>query len=235
MKPQLGAVSRSTVLTSCILNSSLPWVMACCCQALPRPKDSTAFQSVATLSAGVLPAVDAVIARGIGDTDRVALVGNSGGGFAVMGILTQTPRFRTAVASAGYSNATSLYGTFYGQYRYGDGGPPEKGLILRMLQMEKGFMGFQAPPWQEPDRYHRASPILQAGNVRTPLMLVHGYSDFVPVQQAEEVFTALSRQDLRRVFLRYLGEGHRISNRENVIDLWTRLREWLTETMGDRR
>ena len=202
--------------------------------SMPRPKNPLEFQALSSLTAGVLPALDAVIARGICDADRIALVGNSGGGFAVMGLLTHTTRFRTAVASAGYADATSLYGTFYGQYRNGDGGSPDKGQILRMLQMERGFMGFQAPPWQEPDRYRRASPILQAGNVRTPLMLVHGDLDFVPVQQAEEFFTALYRQDLRASFLRYYGEGHEISNRHNVIDLWARMRKWLVETMSDR-
>jgi dipeptidyl aminopeptidase/acylaminoacyl peptidase len=199
--------------------------------SMPRPKEPTAFQSVSSLTTGVLPAVDAIIARGIADPERIAVVGNSAGGFAVMGLVTQTTRFRSAIASAGYSDATSLYGTFYGQYRYGDGGPPERAQILRMLQLEKGFMGFQSPPWQAPDLYYRASPVLQAGKVRTPVMLVHGDLDFVPVQQAEEFFTSLYRQDLRSVFLRYQGEGHGISNRENVLDLWTRLRDWLHETM----
>src|SRR5579859_1525095 len=68
---------------------------------------------------GVLPAVDAVIARGIVDPDRVAVTGQSDGGFATLGLITQTNRFRSAIESAGFSDLVSLYGTFYGQYRYG--------------------------------------------------------------------------------------------------------------------
>jgi dipeptidyl aminopeptidase/acylaminoacyl peptidase len=109
-----------------------------------------------------------------------------------------------------------------------------RGRYCECCKWKEALWGFQAPPWQEPDRYRRASPILQAGNVRTPLMLVHGDLDFVAVQQAEEFFTALYRQDLRASFLRYYGEGHGISNRHNVIDLWARMRKWLVETMSDR-
>ena len=64
----------------------------------------------------------------------------------------------------------------------------------------------------------------------TPLMLVHGDLDFVPIQQSEEFFTALYRQDKRAVFVRYQGEWHTIANRPNVLDLWQRFSFWLAET-----
>jgi dipeptidyl aminopeptidase/acylaminoacyl peptidase len=33
------------------------------------------------------------------------------------------------------------------------------------------------------------------------------------------------------VFVRYQGEWHTISHRENVLDLWRRIADWLAETM----
>jgi len=66
--------------------------------------------------------------------------------------------------------------TFYGQYRYGDAGPPQKGQVLRMLQMEKGYDGLGAPPWVDADLYRAGSAVLSAGKVETPLMLIHGIS-----------------------------------------------------------
>jgi dipeptidyl aminopeptidase/acylaminoacyl peptidase len=177
---------------------------------------------------------DAVIARGIADPDRVAVAGQSDGGFATLGLITETNRFRSAIESAGFSDLVSLYGTFYGQYRYGDAGPPEKGQVLRMLQMEKGYGGLGSPPWVDADLYRAGSAVLSADKVETPLMLIHGDLDFIPIQQDEEFFTALLRQDKRAEFVRYEGEWHTISNRTNVLDLWKRVTDWLGETMAPR-
>jgi dipeptidyl aminopeptidase/acylaminoacyl peptidase len=107
--------------------------------------------------------------------------------------------------------------------------------VLRMLQAEQGAMGMGGPPWAQADRYRADSPILRADKVRTPLMLVHGDLDFVPIQQAEEFFTALYRQDKRVLFVRYQGEPHSFSSRANVVDLWHRIDAWLAETMAPRK
>lgn len=73
--------------------------------------------------------------------------------------------------------------------------------------------------------------MLSSDKVKTPVMLIHGDLDFIPIQQAEEFFTALLRQDKRAQFVRYKGEWHTISNRANVLDLWTRVAAWLSTTM----
>lgn len=151
-----------------------------------------------------------------------------------MGLIAQTNRFRAAVASAAYSNLASLYGTFYGEYRHGDGGNPQRAQVLRMLQFERGYYGADAPPWEQPERYRTNSPIWRVADVQTPLMLVHGEMDFIPIQQAEEFFTALYRRDKRVSLVRYGGEGHTIADRTNVLDLWRRLAAWLEETMPAR-
>jgi dipeptidyl aminopeptidase/acylaminoacyl peptidase len=62
-----------------------------------------------------------------------------------------------------------------------------------------------------------------------------GDMDFVPVQQAEEFFTALYRQDKHARLVRYHGEWHTITNRANVLDMWKRMADWLLETMAPRR
>lgn len=199
--------------------------------SMPETKASSDSHALEPLLNGVIPALDAAIAHGAADPDRIAVLGQSDGGFAVLGLITQTKRFRSAIASAGFSNFASLYGTFYGQYRYGDSGRPEAAQILRMLQMEKGSMGMGGPPWQHSDRYRENSSIHRANKVETPLLLIHGELDFIPIQQAEEFFTALYRQDKRVTLLRYAGEGHTISDRANVLDMWQRIERWLAETM----
>jgi dipeptidyl aminopeptidase/acylaminoacyl peptidase len=63
-------------------------------------------------------------------------------------------------------------------------------------------------------------------------MLVHGDLDNIPIQQAEEFYTALYRQDKRAALVRYQGEWHTIASRANVLDLWRRMGAWLEETMA---
>jgi Prolyl oligopeptidase family len=199
--------------------------------SMPKSEKEAGATELAELTSGVLPILDTLIARGVADSTRIAVLGQSGGGYATLGLITQTNRFRSAIASGAYANLTSLYGTFYGQYRHGDAGAPQRAQLLRMLQMERGFMGGGAPPWEKPELYAARSPLTHVAAVRTPVMLIKGDADFIPLQQAEEFFTALYRLDQRAMLVRYAGEEHTISARENVLDLWRRMAAWLSETM----
>jgi dipeptidyl aminopeptidase/acylaminoacyl peptidase len=187
--------------------------------------------SINDLAAGVLPVVDTLIARGIADSNRIALLGQSAGGYATLGLISQTDQFRSAIASGAYVDLASAYGTFYGEFRYGDAGSATQAQLLRMLQFERGVFGAPGAPWEVPDWYRSASPITYVARVHTPVMLIKGDADFVPTQQAEEYFTALYRQGKRAAFVRYAGEGHTIAARANVLDMWSRIDRWLRETM----
>jgi dipeptidyl aminopeptidase/acylaminoacyl peptidase len=202
--------------------------------SMPAPKDPLDSHAIELLLSQITPAVDAAIARGVADPDRIAIVGQSDGGFTVLGAITHTNRFRSAVASASFSNLVSFYGTLRGDARHGVAMEPEAGQVLRMLQFERGLMGLGGPPWTQRQRYDANSPLQRADKIHTPLMLIHGELDNIPIQQAEELFTALHRQDKRAVLVRYAGEGHTIAGRANVLDLWNRLEAWLAATMAPR-
>src|SRR5947207_335345 len=98
----------------------------------------------------------------------------------------------------------------------------------------RGVYQFAMPPWLARDQYLLNSPISHVDKVETPVMLIQGNLDFVPIEQGEEYFTALYRQGKRAEFVRYVGEWHTISNRENVLDLWKRIKEWLKGNNGSR-
>ncbi len=160
--------------------------------------------------------VDAVIARGIADPDKLVVMGGSYGGFSTFWTITQTDRFKAAIGHAGISDWYS----FHGQSDI-------PGL------MEYGFLGY---PWTSTEVYRKSSPMTYVARVKTPLMITHGEEDRrVPIAQAEEYFRALVERGIETVFVRYPREGHGIQEPNHQIDLVHRQLEWFDRHLGINR
>lgn len=179
------------------------------------------------LSKGVLPAVEKAIDLEIADPERLGLLGHSYGGYTTYGLITQTNRFKAAVALAGISDLISLYGQFSTGTRYSDFIFPDAQSYMLLSETGQNRMG--TPPWMDAARYVRNSPIFYAERAETPLMIIHGDMDFVGMQQAEEFFSALARQNRRATFVRYWGEGHIVQSPANIRDMWQRIYAWFDE------
>jgi dipeptidyl aminopeptidase/acylaminoacyl peptidase len=67
--------------------------------------------------------------------------------------------------------------------------------------------------------------------VTTPVLLVQGDQNDMPIENVEEFFTALHRLGKRARFVRYWGEGHVLYSPANIRDMWQQVFEWLDETM----
>jgi len=123
------------------------------------------------------------------DRNRMGVTGGSYGGFMTNWIITQTSRFRAAVASASVSNLVSFYAT---------------SLYQDLIHAE--FGGF---PWDDYDLLWRWSPLRYVRAVETPTLFIHGELDNdVHITQAEEMYTALRRRGVETVLARYPREGH---------------------------
>ena len=194
--------------------------------SMPASRFGDADDYLLGLPNGVLPAVDQVVQMGVADPSRLFLMGHSFGGYATYGLITQTNRFAAAVASAGFANLISVYGQFDARNRYTDTAHLDGGITA---MMEGGSVALGGPPWSELSRYLRNSPILYVDRVRTPLMIVQGDMDYVPIQQGEEFFTALHRMGRRAKFVRYWGEGHTVASPANTRDYWSRIFAWFSE------
>jgi dipeptidyl aminopeptidase/acylaminoacyl peptidase len=186
------------------------------------------FDDYDKLLSGVLPAVDKVVQMGIADPQRVGVMGQSNGGFSTYGIITQSNRFKAAVAIAGMTDWSSIALEFE---------PP----VIQRETIETGVTQGRLPfleavdkyglPWSS-RAYVKNSPITYVDRVQTPLLQLHGDLDGVPVQQAQEFFTALQRLGKRAEFVMYFGDGHVLHSSANIVDAWNRIFNWFDEYLA---
>ena len=196
------------------------------------PLDWAPSNPMVDMMPSINAAVDAAIASGIVDEDRLALTGHSFGGYTALAVAVQSNRFDVLIASSSQSNLSSLYGTFYEQDRYQPFTQVPAygfGQGVSFIGMEQGQHRMGAPPWRDEERYNRNSPVFHAEAVETPVMLIHGDLDFIPMAQAEEMFTALVREGKDAQFIRYWGEPHSVLRPQNQRDMWSRVLAFLED------
>lgn len=184
----------------------------------------------AGLAAGMLAAVDAARAqRPSLSARRLAVWGQSFGGWGALMAAAQTNRFKAVIAT---SPITDLF-TFYGHLSPQALVAPERYLALPSLygwsETGQGRMG--GPPWRDPARHLRNSPGLLTDRITAPVLLVTSDSDFTSGQSAP-VFTALYRQDKDAQLITYGGEGHVVLSPGNVRDLYGRALAFLADALG---
>ena len=179
---------------------------------------------VEDLVAAVIPAVDRVVSLGVADSQRLAVMGHSNGGYSTLALLTRTTRFKAAVMSSGFGNLPAVYG-----YMTRGGLAP----WIPWLERVTGAMG--VPPWEAPQRYVENSPIFYLDRVRTPLIIQVGGADDGFVPWNNEVFVGLRRLGREVTYLRYEGEGHALREVLNQTDYWNRVLGFFGEHMNDSR
>jgi dipeptidyl aminopeptidase/acylaminoacyl peptidase len=142
-------------------------------------------------SEDVLAGVDFARSRYAIDETRMGVTGYSYGGFLTNWVVTHDHRFAAAISGAGISNWVSDYGTAD---------------IPRTKESE-----FYGPPWEDEggSLLQRQSPINYIASVRTPTLFVHGESDLrVPIEQAEQMYTAYKKLRVDAKFIRYPDSYH---------------------------
>ena len=119
----------------------------------------------------IMAGVDAMIAQGVADPDRLGVMGASYGGYMTDWIVTQTNRFKAASTAASVSDLANLY-------YFSDAG-----------DTIAEYFGF---PWEDAASLIQHSAITHVRNVSTPLLIQHGENDNrVPLNQAQEFYKAL--------------------------------------------
>jgi dipeptidyl aminopeptidase/acylaminoacyl peptidase len=154
----------------------------------------------------ILGGIDAAAAAAPIDAQRSGIYGWSYGGYMAMWAVTQTRRFRAAVAGAGIANWQS----YYGQNR-----------IDRWL-----IPYFGASVYDDPWIYARSSPITFIKSVLTPTLILQGERDAeVPAPQAYELWHALKTLGVATQLVIYPDEGHHLKPASDL-DRLQRIVDW---------
>jgi dipeptidyl aminopeptidase/acylaminoacyl peptidase len=157
----------------------------------------------------IMTGVDALVAQGIVDPNRLGVMGASYGGFMTNWIVTQTGRFKAASAGASLTDLTD-------EYYLSEGGD---------------FMvDYFKRPWENAASYAAHSPLTHAAKVTTPLLIQHGEVDpRVPIAGAWKFYRTLKALGKTVEFDIYPRGGHVLREPMQQREQMRRNLEWFTK------
>ncbi|MFN7932286.1 MAG: S9 family peptidase [Bryobacteraceae bacterium] len=156
----------------------------------------------------IMTGVDHLIAQGIADPDRMAVMGWSYGGYMTSWVISQTQRFKAAIVGAGITNLWSMWGT---------NDIPST--------LDDYFAG---SPWDQPDLYRQRSGLFHARQVKTPTLFLHGEADLrVPIGQAFEYYHALKQLGVTTKMVAYPRTPHGPQEPKFQLDIMQRHIDWV--------
>ncbi len=137
-----------------------------------------------------LEPIDALVAEGIADPERLAVTGYSYGGFMTCWLTGRDDRFKAGVAGGVVSDMVSMYGTC------------DDGTCMSAYELG-------GPPWERVERYAAMSPLTNVHRVTTPTLVLHGKDDLTcPVGQAQQWHTSLRERGVPTELVIYPDASH---------------------------
>jgi dipeptidyl aminopeptidase/acylaminoacyl peptidase len=155
----------------------------------------------------VMSGVDALIAKGMVDPNRLGSMGWSQGGYISAFLTTHTDRFKAISVGAGISDWSTYY------------------VGTDITQFTPQYL--KATPWDDPAIYAKTSPISTIKAARTPTLIQHGSNDQrVPLPDAFELYRGLQDQHVDSRLLIYQGFGHGIDKPKSALALLQANLDW---------
>lgn len=165
----------------------------------------------------VLSAIDKVLkVESTVDENNLGLIGHSFGGYETAYIITQTNRFKAAVAGSGVFNLSCKYFDIYKMTGHAEYVRTEHG----QYRMKNSF-------FENKEAYIENSPIYHFDKVTTPLFIWAGKEDpNVNPNQSMQGFLALRRLQKTGVMYLYENETHVLMSPDNQKSLSINIKEW---------
>lgn len=158
---------------------------------------------VAQLTASAQAAVDEVVRRGVADRHRIAVGGHSYGAFMTANLLAHTRLFRAGIARSGaYNRSLTPF----------------------------GFQSEERNYWQALPTYQAMSPFNYAGQIKDPLLMIHGEQDnnsgTYPIQ-SERLYAAIKGLGGHARLVMLPNESHGYRARESILHMLAETHDWL--------
>jgi dipeptidyl aminopeptidase/acylaminoacyl peptidase len=170
----------------------------------PNPRGSTTYgENFANIIENNYPGddfhdlmdtVDEAVKLGYGDPAKLGVTGGSGGGLLTDWVVTQTDRFKAAVAQR---DITDWAGWWY---------------TADAASFHQSFSPLGLPA-DNIERYRAHSPITFVNNIKTPMMFILGDADYrtPPGSGGEQFYRALKYKKIPTVMVRFPRESHELS------------------------
>lgn len=143
----------------------------------------------------LMSGVDAAVAKGYVDPERLYVTGGSGGGVLTAWIVGHTDRFRAAAVQKPVIDWASFV------------------LTADLASFFVNYW-FPGPPWEHWEHYRERSPLTYVGAVTTPTMVITGEQDYrTPMSESEQWYQALKLRGVDSVLVRIPEASHGIARR----------------------
>lgn len=174
-----------------------------------------------TMQDDITDGVKQLIADGIADPKRICIVGASYGGYAALAGATFTPDlYACAISYAGISSIPAMIG-----YVSKDRGNND--LLYAALNAQVGNV------FEGADSLKAVSPVLHAGLVRAPILLLHSDNDVtVPIVQSEIERDALQKAGKSVQMIALKGDDHYLGLTETRVQLLKAVESFLEAHIG---
>jgi dipeptidyl aminopeptidase/acylaminoacyl peptidase len=171
----------------------------------------------------LVDAVDWAVAERIALKERIAIMGQSYGGYATLVGLTMTPDlFACGVDIVGLSNLITALQSI----------PP---YWKPQVSLFKARVGDHTTP-EGRDLLLSRSPIAHVGEITRPLLIVHGLNDpRVRKAESDQIVLAMRKKLIPVTYVVYNDEGHSFVRKESNLSLMAIVEAFLAEHLGGKR
>ncbi len=158
----------------------------------------------------ILAGVDYVIAQGWADPERLAVMGESYGGYMTTWLIARTKRFRAAASLFGIFNFITDFSN------------------SEISSWEKDYLDKYY--WEDMSLYLDRSPAKYAADIHTPVLIQHGDADLNTfISNSQEMYRALRTLGRTVKFVRFPREGHGFTEPQHVRAQYEQILAWFDE------
>jgi dipeptidyl aminopeptidase/acylaminoacyl peptidase len=160
----------------------------------------------------ILSGVDALVAAGLVDRDRVGITGQSYGGYMAAWMPCLTDLFAASVARSPCTDWRSQH------------------LTSNLAEFDRLFL--DGDPFDPMSQYQTRNPLTHHAKCRTPMLLTAGSLDLAtPANQAQQMYKALSEHGVETSLAIYPEEGHGVQAPPALADQCARMVAWFERFM----